>query len=276
MIGLQEFADRVDGIGAGLRIAGPVRKEHAIGLQCQHFGRRRLCRHHGDATARIGQQPQDVALDAEIVGHHMQALLRPQTGPAWLAPDRAIIPLVALAGGHDLGQIHACKAGETAGRMHGGVRIDIVAGHDAAGLRTLLAQQAGELAGVDVGDGHHAAALEVLAQRQRGAPVAGEQRQVANHKTCRSNQRRFLIFRRGAGIPDVRVSQGDYLSGVGRIGKNFLIARHRRIEDHFAGRIPFCSDGDAVENGSICQSQHGAHTHSPTSACSWRLLIGIN
>ena len=36
---------------------------------------------------------------------------------------------------------------------HGGGRVDLLAGHDAAGLRALLAQDARELARVDAGDG---------------------------------------------------------------------------------------------------------------------------
>ena len=127
--------------------------------------------------------------------------------------------------------------------MHGHIRIDVVAGHDAAGLRALLAQQARQPAGVDAGDGHDAAALEILRQRQVRSPVAGQQRQVADHQTSRRHHGGLLVFRRGAGIADVWIGQRDDLSGVGRIGKNFLITRHRGIEDDFAGGISFCSDG---------------------------------
>ena len=82
-VGLEELADRLDRVVAGLRIAGAVGEEHAVGLQRQHLVGRRLRRHHGHAAAVVGEQAQDVALDAEVVGDHVQALARAgAAGPA--------------------------------------------------------------------------------------------------------------------------------------------------------------------------------------------------
>jgi hypothetical protein len=55
--------------------------------------------------------------------------------------------------------------------------------HDHAILGTLVAQQAGELARVDVGDGDGALLLQVLRQRLGLAEVGGQNRQVFDDQT---------------------------------------------------------------------------------------------
>jgi hypothetical protein len=45
----------------------------------------------------------------------------------------------------------------------------------------------------------------------------------------------FFIFAIDTGIADMRVSQGDELLAIGRIGQDFLVSGHRGIEYHFAG-----------------------------------------
>ena len=65
---LDQFARRLDRVVAGLRVAGAVGQEHAVGLELPHFGRRRLRRHHGDLAAALGQHAQDVLLHAVVEG----------------------------------------------------------------------------------------------------------------------------------------------------------------------------------------------------------------
>ncbi len=75
---LEELADRGDRVVAGLRVARAVGQEDAVGVERQHVGRAGLRGDDGDATAVVREQPQDVALDAEVVGDHVQARARPQ------------------------------------------------------------------------------------------------------------------------------------------------------------------------------------------------------
>ena len=70
---VEDLADRLDRVVAGLRVAGAVGQEDAVGLQRQRLARRRLRRHHGDAAAALGQHAQDVALDAVVVGDDVEA-----------------------------------------------------------------------------------------------------------------------------------------------------------------------------------------------------------
>ena len=71
------YVDRV-------RIARPIREEHAVRLELEHCLGRRLRRHDRHAAAMLVEQPQDVALDAVVVGDDVIRRLR-------------IAPLVRLA-----------------------------------------------------------------------------------------------------------------------------------------------------------------------------------
>ena len=78
-----------DRVVAGLGVAGAVAQEDAVGPQRQHLGGRRLRRHHGDAATAAGQHAQDVALDAEVVGHDVEAWLGQRAVAAGPAPIRS-------------------------------------------------------------------------------------------------------------------------------------------------------------------------------------------
>ena len=86
---VDQLARRRDRVVAGLGVARAVAQEDAIGRQRQHLGRRRLRRHHGDAAAAAGQHAQDVALDAEVVGHDVKARRRPARRSRRRAPTRS-------------------------------------------------------------------------------------------------------------------------------------------------------------------------------------------
>src|SRR5262249_60980254 len=50
----------------GVRIAGPVRQEDAVGPHGEYVPRRRVRRHDADAAPGADDVPQDVVLDAEV------------------------------------------------------------------------------------------------------------------------------------------------------------------------------------------------------------------
>ena len=47
---------------------------------------------------------------------------------------------------------------------------------------------------------------------------------------------RFLVLGIDAGIADVGVGQRDDLAAIRGISEDLLVARHRGVEDHLAGR----------------------------------------
>jgi hypothetical protein len=73
-VGGQQFRDRPDRVVARLRIARTVRQEHAVRIQRQHVAGGSGRRHHREPASLVGQQPQDVALDAVVIGDHVQPL----------------------------------------------------------------------------------------------------------------------------------------------------------------------------------------------------------
>lgn len=258
-LGIEEFADRLDRVVARFGVAGAVGKEDAVRVQRQHFAGRCLRRHHGQAAAARHQHAQDVQLDAVVVGHHV---IRQFTGRdlrvtvAFQVPD-AGAPLVALGGGDLLGQVHALQAGEGASQLQRAFLGSVGTSQDAAVLRTLLAEDASQATGIDAGDGDGAVGFQVVRQRLLAAPVAGDQRQVANDQAGGPDTVGLGVFRGGTGIADVRVGQGDDLLGVGRIGKDFLVAGHGGVEHHLANGLAVGTDGFTAKNAAVGKCKYG-------------------
>ncbi len=99
--------------------------------------------------------------------------------------------------------------------------------------------------------------LQVLIQRLLVTPVAGDQRQVANDQAGGPHAVGFGVFRRGAGVADMRVGQGDDLLGIGRIGEDFLIAGHGSVEHHLTNGMAIGTNGFAAENAAVSECEYG-------------------
>src|SRR5262249_32649316 len=158
---------------------------------------------------------QDVPLDAEVVRHHVQALIGADRRARRLGPERAFIPLIAALGAHDLRKVHALQARELARDLHRRGFIHLISGHDAARLRALLPENARQLAGVDARDRDYLTALEEFAQRLVRAPVARNEWQIADDETGRIDLRSFQVLGRRSGVTDVRNGERHDLTRVG-------------------------------------------------------------
>ena len=139
--------------------------------------------------------------------------------------------------------------------------VGFLARHDAAGQRALLAQDARELARVDVRDRDDLAALQEALQRLGGAPVASTARQVANDQAGGVDGAGFEVFGIGAGVADVRIGQRDDLPAVRRVGEDFLVAGHGGVEHHLAGRVALGADGTAVKHSAVFERQYSGVVH---------------
>ena len=105
--GVDDRRDRADRVGAGLGVAGPVRQEHAVGRQREDRLGRRLRRHDRQPAAALGEHAQDVVLDAEVVGDHVEAR---RAGAGRYPSPSAQVPAVHSYGrraAHDLREILA-------------------------------------------------------------------------------------------------------------------------------------------------------------------------
>ena len=207
-IGLQELLNRCDSVVAGRRVAGTVGQEDTVRIHFQHLFSGGLCRHHRQTAAAIDQHAQDVALGAEIVGHHVERQLAFRFGFRQVARQRPapLRPAVGFCGGHFLRQIHAVEARERFRFFQRQLRIRAIAGDDAAVLRAFFAQQAGQLTGIDIGNRHDIVALQIRREVFGIAEVAGNQRQIANDQTLRMYLRRFFIGGIGADVADMGIS----------------------------------------------------------------------
>ena len=131
-----------------------------------------------------------------------------------------------------------------------------------------------QLAGVDLGDGDHVAAVEELRQRLGGAPVRVQQRQVADHEPGGMDRVRLEVVRVGPGIADVGIGERDDLAGIGRVGQDFLVARHGGVEHHLARRGPGGADGNAAEHGAVLESQNSGCRHDCASVAGLHTTCG--
>jgi hypothetical protein len=68
----QQLGYRLNGVGNGRRIARPIRKEDTIRFQSQRLSRRRRRRDYRHPATISGQQAQNVALDAKIIGYDVE------------------------------------------------------------------------------------------------------------------------------------------------------------------------------------------------------------
>ncbi|MNJ41557.1 hypothetical protein D3C77_364830 [compost metagenome] len=171
-------------------------------------------------------------------------------------PD-AGAPFVAALGADDFCQVHALQARETASGGDCSLFADVVAGQDATVLRALLTQDARQTTRVDAGDRYHVIGFEVVRQRLLVAPVARDKWQVANHQTGRPDAVGLGVFRRGAGVADVRVSQGNDLLRIGRVSQDFLIAGHCGVKHHLTNGLTVGSNGFTAKNAAIGKGEYG-------------------
>ncbi|EIL99181.1 putative thioesterase [Rhodanobacter thiooxydans LCS2] len=257
---LEELAGCRDGVVAGRRIAGAVGQEHAIGLHGEHLGGGRLRRHHGDLAALLGEQAQDVELGAEVVGDHLETH-RGLVERGAVEVVRALLPHVRRGSADHLGQVHAVQAGKRAGLGQRSIRVDLLTGHDAAGECTLVAQDAGQPAGIDAGDRDRAVALQVVGQAFSAAPAAGAARQVTHDQPGRVHGGGFGIFGIDAGVADVRIGQRDDLACIGRIGEDLLVTGHGRVENHLADGFAGGTNGMAAKDAAVFEGQQGRNRH---------------
>jgi len=81
-------------------------------------------------------------------------------------------------------------------------------------------------------------------------------RQASHDEATRPHAARLDIFRIGAGIADMRIGQGDNLSGIGRVGENFLIAGHGGVEHHFTDSRASRSRSNTFKHRAPSEREH--------------------
>ncbi len=250
--------DRVDRVGARLRIAGTVRQEGAIGRERAHVRRGRLRRDHGDPAAAFGQEPQDVVLHAEIVGDDME----PGHGGRAITVaqlPRAAAPRIRLGARHDAREIkprhrrRGLRARDRVGDLGLADRRRRV---EAAVLRATLAEDPRESPGVEIGDANDPVGHEIRREVPLRAEVGHGARQIADHEARREQAPRFDVVGIHADVADVRIRERDDLARIRRVGQDLLVARHRGVEYDLADRVPRSADRGAAEYRAVGEREY--------------------
>ena len=73
----------------------------------------------------------------------------------------------------------------------------------------------------------------------------------------------FIVLVVDAVITDERIAHHNALPGIGRIGQNLLIARHRGIEHHLTGTVLCRADALSLKNAAVFQNEGGLHLQYP-------------
>ena len=169
-------------------------------------------------------------------------------GPAGL------IPFIALQAAHLFRQVHADqpRPGPCRGVELG--HITLAMDHH-AGLGAVVAQVAGQAAGVDATDADQAVIHQPVIEMARGAEVGGLGDIGPEHQPARRRLGRFQVLRVGADVADMGKGEGDDLAGVGGVRKDFLIAGHRCIEADFADALPLGADAVPPEYCAVGENQ---------------------
>ena len=192
------FAGGGDGVVAGLGVARAVGEEDAVGLQARTSAAG-VRRHHRDPAVAIGEHPEDVELDAVVVGDDM-ALGRRELAVATAERPGRLLPFVRRFDAHHLGQVESGHRRRRAGLGQRRVdrrRSDLRAareGDDAAVLRAAGAQQPGQATGVDAGDRHRVRAAGTR-PAGRCAEVGNPRRHVLDHQAGGEDLARLDVLR---------------------------------------------------------------------------------
>jgi uncharacterized protein YqeY len=216
--------------------------------------------HDRHVAAGVRQQPQDVALDAVIDGDDPVFGRGLRAVALVLRPD-GLVPGVIVGSGHAGHEIHAGDARPGGRFFFQRVEIERAVGRvgdDGVG-HALVADERGQGPGVDARQADDATRLQPRVEMPRRAIVGrlghlgGDDDAARPVGLVHVDRLDVLLVR--ADIADMREGEGDDLPGIGRIGEDFLIARHRRVEADLADGVSRRAEAEALQHGSVRQHQ---------------------
>ena len=159
--------DVLDAVADRRGVAGAVAEEDAVGLPGEHSAAGRRGREHAHLAAVGGQPPQDVGLDAVVVGGHAQRARRPRAPArtpklAWVTVSASVrLKSYGAAQVTSLTRSAPSICGERPRLLDQLLRVDADRWRSRRASRRPSAA-AGQRPGVDVGDGDDAVADQVV------------------------------------------------------------------------------------------------------------------
>ena len=220
----------------------------------------------------VDEKPQNILLDAEIVGDDAVAAiaathfaansqpLRPEPRRAALQPQRdqsSLRPFVFLRRRNAAGEFLPRHRGQRA-RFCDQLFRGSAIGRDNAAQRSYISKVPDKRARVEIPDDGNAVTLEKFLRGFAGAPIRRERGKFAHDQAFDVRLRGFVIVAIRADISDVRIRQADNLAGIAGIGENFLVTSEAGIENDFAAAARASARRTAVKDSSVLERENRA------------------
>src|SRR5579864_2838639 len=111
--------------------------------------------------------------------------------------------------------------------------------------------------GIDISEDRNFELLKILLSDLLRAPVRAHLRELAHDQPLNIGIGGLVVFRIGAVISDFRSGQNNNLSGIGRVGENFLVTSDGSIKNDFPvafafGAVTFASKDAPIFEGKDC------------------------
>ena len=257
-----QLADGFVGVSDGGGVTRAVAEEYRVGLQRLDVIGAGGGGDDVDVETVVVQAFEDGALGPEIEGGDLKDFLRTveaaQGGAVdgkGLADAAVGVEVIRFLAGNCLDVVHADQPGPIPGLLDG-FFVGNVFGAQAGLHGTVDAEALGDGARVDPGEAGDAVLFQVLGQGRDAAPVTGDGGKVADDEGGDLGAVGFLVVRRDAVIADLRGRHGDDLRVIGRVGQDFLVARHGSVENRLAHDRFSRAEGHAPVDAAVLQGEN--------------------
>ena len=235
-----------------LRVPRPRRQQDARRIHGQHILGGSLRRYRDYLASTLLQQAQDVVLETHV-GYQdavlgFLAIRKSQRCRCWALHT----PAIPFLGGNRPHQIlvivagHFGQLGRRRFRIGGGNQPH----HDAP-----FPQAAGDGPGVHPADARDALGLQVFVQGLVTLAVAGLVTMLPDYKPGDPYFGRLEVLGIDTVVAHKRISQGNQLTSIRRIGEHLLVTGHAGIEDHLAVALHPGAHGLAPVHRPVLQHQ---------------------
>src|SRR5262249_18427643 len=142
-------------------------------------------------------------------------------------------PGIGFIAGHFLDEINTDETSTFLNPLLQAFAVKIDGRNDSL-LGTDVADMSSETPSIDLAESHHLVSAQVFFERESSPPVGINAARFLDDEAFDKGPATLDILLRNAVIADHRISHGDDLTVIGRIGQNFLITHHRGVKHHFA------------------------------------------
>ncbi len=112
---------------------------------------------------------------------------------------------------------------------------------------------------VDLGQHRNRVPLHVLIGDLFGAPVGTDLRELANDQALDIGLGRFVVSLVGAVVSDLGIGENDDLTGIGRIGGDFLVTGKGSIKNDLTLAFARMSIAEALEDAPVFERKNCMH-----------------